>query len=84
MFIIPSNNSRKNDISSSIDLFFKRFNVSAIAKKSNTQKSKGFRFLQLGWGDGNSFLPVSFTLLSSSKKVQAVKKMDICTTKLIQ
>ena len=29
---------------------------------------KGFRMLTLGWSDGNSFLPVSFNLLSSSKE----------------
>ena len=184
MSSIPSNNSNKNDISSSIDHFFKRFNVSAIARKSNAQKSKGvsflvlfsylvttifsnrstfrdfqlrqshlgfcdktfrnllnngkinwqrflmllskqvidvirpltdeerkevfivddsmyerlnakqvelcgwqydhvhhkhkkgFRFLQLGWSDGNTFLPVSFSLLSSSKKAREADKLD--------
>ncbi|WP_317939565.1 transposase, partial [Tetragenococcus halophilus] len=25
---------------------------------------KGFRYLQLGWSDGNSFVPVAFSLLS--------------------
>jgi len=29
---------------------------------------KGFRFLTLGWTDGVSFIPLSFSLLSSSKK----------------
>ncbi len=47
MSIIPSNYSNKNDISSSIDHFFKRFNASAIARKSNAQKSKGVSFLVL-------------------------------------
>ena len=184
MSSIPSNYSNKNDISSSIDHFFKRFNASAIARKSNAQKSKGvsflvlfsylvttifsnrstfrdfqlrqshlgfcdktfrnllnngkinwqrflmllskqvidvirpltdeerkevfivddsmyerlnakqvelcgwqydhvhhkhkkgFRFLQLGWSDGNTFLPVSFSLLSASKKAREADKLD--------
>jgi len=29
---------------------------------------KGFRLLTLGWSDGNSFLPVAFSLLSSAKE----------------
>lgn len=28
---------------------------------------KGFRMLTLGWSDGNTFLPISFNLLSSAK-----------------
>lgn len=28
---------------------------------------KGFRIMQLGWSDGNSFVPVDFSLLSSNK-----------------
>ncbi|MGI6155418.1 MAG: IS4 family transposase, partial [Enterococcus lemanii] len=47
MSIITSNNQDKNDSSSSIDTFFKRFNLSMIAKKSNAQKSKGVPFLVL-------------------------------------
>lgn len=184
MSIITSNNQDKKEISSSIDTFFKRFNLSAIAVKSNAQKSKGvsflvlfsylvttifsnrsafrdfqlhqnelgfsdktfrnllnngkinwqrflilmsknvidflrpltekdrkevfivddsmyerlnaknvelcgwqydhanhknkkgFRFLQLGWSDGNTFLPVAFSLLSSSKKVREADEID--------
>lgn len=29
---------------------------------------KGFRLLTLGWSDGNTFLPLAFTLLSSAKE----------------
>ena len=29
---------------------------------------KGFRLLTLGWSDGNSFIPLGFSLLSSQKK----------------
>lgn len=31
---------------------------------------KGFRYLQLGWSDGNSFIPVAFSLLSGKRKIQ--------------
>lgn len=40
---------------------------------------KGFRALTVGWSDGNTFLPVSFALMSSSKKVNQLglfKKFD--------
>ncbi len=39
---------------------------------------KGFRMLTLGWSDGNSFLPVSFNLLSSSKQ-----KNVLCPSKTL-
>jgi hypothetical protein len=29
---------------------------------------RGFRLMQLGWSDGNSFVPVDFALMSSAKK----------------
>ncbi|GEQ48322.1 IS4 family transposase [Tetragenococcus koreensis] len=32
---------------------------------------KGFRYLQLGWSDGNSFIPVAFSLLSGKRKIQS-------------
>lgn len=30
---------------------------------------RGFRMLILGWSDGNTFLPVAFSLLSSNKEL---------------
>ena len=33
---------------------------------------RGFRIMQMGWSDGNSFLPVDFALLSSEKKIQSL------------
>ena len=47
MSIITSNHQDKNEISSSIDTFFKQFHLSTIAKKSNAKKSKGVSFLVL-------------------------------------
>jgi len=43
---------------------------------ANHKNKKGFRFLQLEWSDGNTFPPVSFSLLSSSKKVREADKID--------
>lgn len=37
---------------------------------------KGFRFLQLGWSDGNSFLPVSFSLLSGKNQICETPSTD--------
>ncbi|WP_353949130.1 transposase [Sporolactobacillus sp. Y61] len=35
--------------------------------------TRGFRFLQLGWSDGNTFLPVTFSLLSGQNQVCGAK-----------
>lgn len=35
--------------------------------------TKGFRFLQLGWSDGNTFLPVTSALLSSEKEANVLQ-----------
>lgn len=37
---------------------------------------KGFRLFQLGWSDGNSFLPVDFALMSSSKESNRYQEMN--------
>jgi hypothetical protein len=41
---------------------------------------KGFRMLTLGWSDGNTFMPLAFSLLSSDKKSnrynEASEKID--------
>lgn len=37
---------------------------------------KGFRTLTLGWSDGNTFLPVNFALMSSSKKSNQIGRFD--------
>ncbi|WP_192895212.1 transposase [Pelotomaculum sp. FP] len=34
---------------------------------------KGFRMLTLGWSDGNSFVPLSFTLLAAEEEKQLCK-----------
>ena len=40
----------------------------------NGRYKKGFRMLTLGWSDGNTFIPLNFTLLSSANK----KKIKVC------
>lgn len=40
------------------------------------RKKRGFRFLQLGWTDGNTFLPVAFSLLASSNIVKPADSTD--------
>lgn len=38
---------------------------------------RGFRLLSLGWSDGSSYLPVSFSLLSSAKKENRLAPMAV-------
>jgi len=42
--------------------------LSRVFDHTDHRYYRGFRLLTLGWSDGNSFLPVSCTLLSSSKE----------------
>jgi hypothetical protein len=44
------------------------------ASKGNRYK-KGFRLLGLGWTDGNTFMPVNFSLLSSATESNVLCKM---------
>uniref|UniRef100_UPI001E617C2D IS4 family transposase n=2 Tax=Desulfocucumis palustris TaxID=1898651 RepID=UPI001E617C2D len=37
---------------------------------------RGFRMLTLGWSDGNTFLPVAFSLLSSQKECNRLCEID--------
>ena len=43
---------------------------------------KGFRLLTVGWGDGNSFVPINFALLASSNEENVLgphKDFDKCS-----
>ncbi|HZK70531.1 MAG TPA: transposase [Clostridia bacterium] len=42
---------------------------------------KGFRMLTLGWSDGNTFLPLAFTLLSSAKETNRICPINPNTDK---
>lgn len=42
--------------------------VSKVFDHVTMKYKKGFRLLTLGWGDGNSFVPINFSLLASSNE----------------
>lgn len=42
--------------------------VSKVFDHVTMKYKKGFRLLTLGWGDGNSFVPINFVLLASSNE----------------
>jgi len=42
--------------------------LSRVFEHTTKKYMKGFRMLSLGWSDGNSFLGIDFTLLSSANK----------------
>lgn len=68
MNTIISNDNKDNQLNFTINRFFKSNKIGFILKQCNLSKEKGFRLLTLGWSDGNTFLPLAFTLLSSEKK----------------
>ena len=56
------------------DSFYSRARSKSVELLANVfdhvdrKYKKGFRMLTLGWSDGNTFLPLAFTLLSSEKE----------------
>ncbi len=50
--------------------------LSKIHDHTDGAYKKGFKMLTLGWSDGNSFIPLSFSLLSSSKKNNRYCEVD--------
>ncbi|KYH30050.1 transposase DDE domain protein [Clostridium tepidiprofundi DSM 19306] len=56
------------------DSFYSRTRSKSVELLANVfdhvdrKYKKGFRMLTLGWSDGNTFLPLAFTLLSSEKE----------------
>ncbi len=42
--------------------------LSKVRDHTDGKYKRGFRMLTVGWSDGNSFIPVAFSLLSSAKK----------------
>ncbi len=42
---------------------------------------KGFRMLTLGWSDGNTFIPLAFSLLSSEKKKNRFQEINSSVNK---
>ena len=42
---------------------------------------RGFRMLTLGWSDGNSFMPMALSMLSSAKDTNRLAPMRVCIDK---
>ena len=51
--------------------------VARVFDHTDMRYRKGFRLLTLGWSDGNSFLPINFSLLSSHKESNQLGVMDM-------
>ena len=51
--------------------------VARVFDRTEMKYRKGFRLLTLGWSDGNSFLPINFSLLSSHKESNQLGVMDM-------
>lgn len=51
--------------------------VAKVFDHTNMKYRKGFRLLTLGWSDGNSFIPINFSLLSSRKEDNQLGIMDL-------
>ncbi|MDN6140774.1 MAG: transposase [Tetragenococcus koreensis] len=81
-FIRPLTEEDRKEVFIVDDSIYERLNAKNVAlcgwqyDHANHKNKKGFRFLQLGWSDGNTFLPLAFSLLSSSKKVREADKID--------
>jgi len=50
--------------------------LARVHDHSQQKYVKGLRMLTLGWSDGNTFMPVSFNLLSSVKSTNILSPMD--------
>ena len=81
-FIRPLTDEDRKEVFIVDDSMYERLNAKNVElcgwqyDHANHKHKKGFRFLQLGWSDGNTFLPVAFSLLSSNKKVREADKID--------
>ncbi|MBP3896683.1 MAG: transposase [Mogibacterium sp.] len=51
--------------------------VARVFDHVDMRTRKGFRLLTLGWSDGNSFVPINFSLLSSANEDCQIGRMDI-------
>ena len=69
------------------DSFYSRTRSKAVELLANVfdhvdhRYKKGFRMLTLGWSDGNTFLPLAFTLLSSAKEKNRICPINSNTDK---
>jgi len=69
------------------DSFYSRTRSKSVELLANVfdhvdrKYKKGFRLLTLGWSDGNTFLPLAFTLLSSEKEKNRICPINQTTDK---
>ncbi len=52
--------------------------ISKVFDHVTMRYKKGFRLLTLGWSDGNTFVPINFSLLASSKDENILGTMKEC------
>ena len=82
-FMRPLTSEDRKDVFIIDDTLFSRTGyrktdmVAKIFDHTDMSYRKGFRLLTLGWSDGNSFLPINFSLLSSHKKSNQLGVMDM-------
>lgn len=81
-FIEPLTESTRRKVFIVDDSMYERVNAKHVElaafqyDHAKHQHTRGFRFLQLGWSDGNTFLPVNFSLLSGQNQVCGAKSID--------
>ncbi|MET1248136.1 transposase [Sporolactobacillus sp. STCC-11] len=74
-FIEPLTDSARQNVFIIDDSMYERAHAKRVElaafqfDHAKHRHTRGFRFLQLGWSDGNTFLPVSFSLLSGENQV---------------
>ncbi|WP_099192871.1 IS4 family transposase [Tepidibacter mesophilus] len=72
--VIPLTSEDRVNVLIIDDSFYSRARSKSVELLANVfdhvdrKYKKGFRMLTLGWSDGNTFLPLAFTLLSSEKE----------------
>ena len=82
-FLRPLTGEDRKDVFIIDDTLFSRTGyrktdmVARVFDHTDMSYRKGFRLLTLGWSDGNSFLPINFSLLSSHKKSNQLGVMDM-------
>ena len=81
-FIRPLTDEDRKEVFIVDDSIYERLNAKTVElcawqyDHTDHKNKKGFRFLQVAWSDGNTFLPVSFSLLSAKNKVCEAEKVD--------
>ncbi|WP_353949126.1 transposase [Sporolactobacillus sp. Y61] len=77
-FIEPLTDSVRQNVFIVDDSMYERAHAKHVewqrsVRSCRHRHTRGFRFLQLGWSDGNTFLPVTFSLLSGHNQVCGAK-----------